>query len=150
MEIYGIFLSTADIWLLGICGTLGMAWIVYRLTLSVNRRKSFDTAADRFRSKILAELEGLYPVTQHWDERDFSRLLQSIPKIENATEEFRFFVARKDDFDAAVKEYCDCCKQVTSNNNRVWIFFDADRKPNEISPRHKFGHCVKNLLSFTK
>ena len=90
MEVYGFTLSVADLWLLGICGALIMALIGYHLSLNVQKHNAFITASGTFRSKILAELEGLYPITHYWDESMFPRFSQSIPKIESAATEFNF------------------------------------------------------------
>ena len=150
MNIFGFVLSPTDIWLLGACGALIMLWIGFHLSNTLNRRNSFRSAAATFRSKVLAELEGLYPVTQHWDMNVFQRFSRSIIKIESAAAEFHFFVTRKRAFDAAVKEYCDYCKQISWVECAGWSMYPTMRKPGEINPRNKFAYHVENLLSFAK
>lgn len=61
MSIFGLNLSTTDLWLLGVCGTLVMAWVGFLLASTLNKRSRHNQAADLFRSKILSELEGFYP-----------------------------------------------------------------------------------------
>jgi hypothetical protein len=150
MNIFGFSLSPTDIWLLGACGTLIVLWIGFHLSNTLNQRNAFRSAAATFRSKVLSELEGLYPVTQHWDMNVFPRFYQSIIKIESAAAEFRFFITRKGLFDLAVKEYCDYCKQISWDKCAGWSMYPTMRKPGEISPRDKFAQYVQKLLSFTE
>jgi hypothetical protein len=112
--------------------------------------KEFNQAASAFRSKILAELEGLYPITQVWNRADYSRFTQTIPKIHTIAQEFCFRVKRKSEFDAAVKEYCDYCNQISWEQCAGWEMYPSMRKEGEISPREKFDHIVKSLLSFAE
>jgi hypothetical protein len=80
----------------------------------------------------------------------FQRFSKSIIEIENAAAEFRFSVARKGAFDTAIKEYCEYCKQITWIQCAGWSMYPTMRKEGEISPRDKFDHLVKNLLSFAE
>jgi len=112
--------------------------------------KEFNHAATMFRSKILTELEGLYPITQVWSRTDYSRFTQTIPKIHTIAQEFRFHMKRKNEFDAAVNKYCNHCKQITWEQCAAWTMYPTMRKEGEISPRDKFDHLVKALLSFAE
>lgn len=150
MEIFGLTLPARDIWLLGIAGALALAWIGFHLTDATNRKTRFNQAAIAFRSRVLAELKGLYPVTQYWDMPTFQRFSNSIIEIESAAAEFRFSVTSKRAFDAAVKEYCEYCKQVSWDQCAGWAMYPTMRKEGEISPRDKFDHLVKTLLSFAE
>jgi hypothetical protein len=150
MNIFGITLSASDLWLLGICGTLFTLLIVYRFRLALHRYNSFHIAAITFRNKILTELEGIYPVPHCWQQNIFPKFRQSIPRIESAAAEFRFFVNRKNKFDIVVKEYTDYCEEVTWSKYVEWDMYPTMRKPGKISPRDKFDDCVKNLLLFTE
>jgi len=114
------------------------------------QKTRFNQAAAAFRSRVFAELKGLYPVTQYWDMQTFPRFSQSITEIESAAAEFRFHVTRKRAFDAAVKEYCDHCKKTSWNECAAWSMYPTMRKEGEISPREKFDHLVKSLLSFAE
>lgn len=150
MKIFGFTFSARDMWLLGIAGTLALAWIGFHLTNATNRKTRFHQAAATFRSRVLAELKGLYPVTQYWDMQTFPRFSRSITEIESAAAEFRFSVSRKRTFDAAVKEYCEYCKQISWEQCAAWSMYPSMRKEDEISPREKFDHLVKALLSFAE
>jgi hypothetical protein len=150
MEIFGFTFSAKDIWFFGIAGALALAWIGFHLTNEINRKTRFHQAATSFRSRVLAELKGLYPVTQYWDIQTFPRFSKSITEIESAAAEFRFSVTRKRAFDTAVQEYCNHCKKTSWDECAAWTMYPAMRKEGEMSPRDKFDHCVKSLLSFTE
>ena len=64
--------------------------------------KRFNGAVAAFRSTIFFELEGIYPITRFWDKELFPRFSQSIPKIDRAAAEFRYFVKSKTNFDTAI------------------------------------------------
>lgn len=130
----------------GILAAVFSGYVTYR----IYQKTRFHQAAATFRSRVLAELKGLYPGTQYWDMQTFPRFSQSIIEIESAAAEFRFFVTRKHAFDAAVNEYCDHCKKTSWNDCAAWNWFPTMRKEGEISPREKFDHLVKNLLSFAE
>ena len=121
-------------------------YITYRIYLKTR----INQAAATFRSRVLAELKGLYPVTQYWDTQTFPRFSQSITEIESAAAEFRFYVTRKSALDAAVKEYSNHCKKTSWNECAAWDMYPTMRKEGEISPREKFDHLVKDLLSFAE
>lgn len=133
MIVFGIYFSSSDIWMLSICGALIMALVVYRLSLNVQRHNAFIIASGTFRSKILAELEGIYPIVRPWwDESDFPRFSQSINKVESAATEFRYFIKRKADFDIAVKAYREYCKKQQYEGALAWSIIPDIQKPGEI------------------
>lgn len=148
MEIFGFTFSATDLWLLGICGALIMALIAYRLSLNVQRHNFFNTAALTFRSKILTELEGIYPIPPIWEPELYHRFRQSIPKVETAAAEFRYFVKRKAEFEAAVKDYCEYSKKVTPDNVSAWYMYTFEKKPEDIGPMETFRNIVEHMLSF--
>jgi len=119
------------------------------ITRNHKEQERFNKAADVFRNRVLSELKGLYPVTQHWDMATFQRFSKSIIEIESAAEEFGFFVTRKAQFNTAIKEYCDYCKKITWDECADWSMYPTMRKQDEISPRERFNNIVKHLLSFT-
>jgi len=133
-----------------IIGSIVVAVFGGYITYRIYQKTRFNQVALSFRNEVLAELEGLYPVTQHWDMNTFSRFPKSITKIETAASKFRFSVVRKRAFDAAVKEYCDYCKKTSWNECAGWSMYPTMRKEGEISPRDKFDLIVKNLLSFAE
>lgn len=121
-------------------------YVTYRIYLKTR----FHQAAATFRSRVLVELKGLYPVTQYWDMPTFQRVSNTIIEIESAAAEFRFSVYSKRAFDAAVNEYCEYCKQISWEQCAGLAMYPTMRKEGEILPREKFDHLVKNLLSFAE
>ncbi|MDO8723145.1 MAG: hypothetical protein Q7J31_13120 [Syntrophales bacterium] len=150
MIIFGVHFSSSDIWLLGICGTLVMALVGYRLLLNVQKHNTFITAAGTFRSTILSEIESIYPITRFWDEKLFPRFRQSIPKIDRAAAEFRYFVKPKTNFDAAINEYREYCRTITWDKCVQWDMYPSTRRPGDKGPIEKFKHLVENLLLHAK
>lgn len=112
--------------------------------------REYNDAATKFRGFIIGELSGFHPINQHWVKTDFCRLHESIPKIKSAAADFAFFVENKGKFENAVKEYDEYCRKITWNEYEAWERYPTMRKEGEISPRDKFDHIVKNLLSFAE
>jgi len=134
----------------GIIG-IGGTYFGYRLTRSESREiiklTEFNNAVSKFRSAIIYELSGFYPIEQGWNKEDFPRLYQSIPRINSAATEFRHFVTRKADFDIAIKEYNKYCRE-TRENDIFTIDFPSMAKPGDIKPKDRFKNIVEHLLSF--
>lgn len=137
-------------WSIGIVISLFVIIAAHRLVLFRQKRNKIVEASEKFRNKILAELVGLYPVTQYWDKETYPRFIQSVPKIESAAAEFRYFIKSKVSFDAAVKKYCEYCKHITWDEVAAYSMYPSMRKPGEIGPRERFEEIVDNLLSFAK
>ena len=121
----------------------------FYVTYRIYYKTRFNRAASAFRSTVLAELQGIYPVTQYWDMNIFPKFAASVFKIESAAEEFKFVLRCKTEFESAVKEYRDYCKTITWNQEAAWTLYPTSRKPGDVSPRDKFSHIVDRLLSFT-
>lgn len=132
-----------------IAGTILGAALVAYFGYRTYKKTRFNQAAAAFRSRVLTELKGIYPVTQHLDAVTFQRFSKSIIEIESAAAEFRFYIVRKGTFDTAIKEYCDYCKQITKGDYTNSIFWPGTIKDG-ISPQVRFEHIVNNLLSFAK
>ena len=132
------------------CRILLEHWLAKSRTKEERKVREFNEAANKFRSRILVELEGLYPVTQHWDTNTFHRFKQSITKIESAGAEFRYFIRDSDEFDDAVNKYCKICREITSDRCAAWAMYPTMREEGEIGPREEFANCVEILLSFAK
>jgi hypothetical protein len=115
----------------------------------LKERQRFLDAAAVFRGKVLSELEGLYPVSNFWEEKLYPKFRQSIPKIETAAVEFRHFVKRKEEFDAAIREYRDYCWKVTYGGVSGWHMYTSMRKPGDIGPVETFKNLVEGLFTFT-
>lgn len=114
------------------------------------RAKEFMGAAVKFRSAIINELVGFYPVNQYWDKTEFYRLYQSLPKIKSAAADFSFFIESKTALDDAVKDYDEYCRKTTWEHVSASIMYPDMRKDGEISPCDKFEHLVNKLLSFAE
>lgn len=116
--------------------------------IRIMQRQEFFVAASKFKATILYELIGFYPIDQYWEQKEVHRLCDSIPRINSASAEFRYFVARKSDFDKAISEYNQYCRE-----NRADKAFGMDysksmdvKSPNDY--RKEFKDIVEHLLSF--
>jgi hypothetical protein len=147
MIIFGINFSTSDLWLLGICGTLVMALVVHHLTLNAQRHNAYINAASTFRSAILGELVGFYPIDQIWDKKEFPQLYKSIPKINSAAAEFRTFVTRKANFDMAINEYNKYCRE--KKEDKVFALTYPTMGYGGVEEYQKeFKNIVERIISF--
>ena len=123
--------------------------ITHKNAIDLMQRQEFFAAASKFKATVLYELIGFYPIDQYWEQKEVHRLRDSIPKINSAAAEFRYFVARQSDFDKAVSEYNQYCRE-----NRADKAFGMDysksmdvKSPNDY--RKEFKDIVEHLLSFT-
>jgi len=116
------------------------------------RKKRIARAAIVFRSKILAELEGVYPIPRYLKDDVLNRFRESIPKIESAAAEFRHFVpsCSKNFFDTALKNYCEHCNKITWGSCVTFKILPGERKPEYIGPKEIFRQNVNALLFFAK
>jgi len=137
-----------------IVGALSMKVIDHFLAKSRTEEdrkvRELNQASVTFRSKVLAELEGLYPSKHGWNREEYARFKQTIPRIETIAQEFRFHLKRKKEFDTAIYQYCSHCRQITRDQCVAWSMYPSMRKEGEISPPEKFDHLVKSLLSFAE
>lgn len=129
-------------------GALLTGPVTYYFTKKLASIQKYDSAASKFCAAVLYELVGFYPINQHWEKKEFHRLYDSIPRINSAAAEFRFFVTSKTDFDAAVDEYDKYCQE-TKENDIFILDFPSMTKPGDIKPKDRFKNIVEHLLSFT-
>jgi hypothetical protein len=115
----------------------------------VYNRNRFNAASNKFRSIVLAELQGIYPVNGFWMPEEYPRIQKSIPIIKKAALEFRpaipFYSKRR--FNKAVLEYCE------QSQNIKWDTAVTDAVLSDTineTQKEKFVYCVSHLLSFTK
>jgi hypothetical protein len=106
MDIFGFILTTGDVWFLGIAGALALVWIGFHLTNATNRKTRFNQASATFRTKILTELEGLYPIPTKWpsEKMVIDRILkEKFANLQIAITEFKEFLplSQRADFDKA-------------------------------------------------
>lgn len=131
--------------LVAVCIALIAAWVA----IYVNRRTRYTNAADKFRSTMLNELEGLIPINGYWKRDEYIRFNNSIPIIKRAALEFRTAVPfySKRSFDKAVIEYCNQSQDINWNQAVVDVFYGDET---EVTQKEKITKCVYHLLSFTE
>ena len=142
-----IFVSIVGV----ICVILGYL-IYHKLAIRRNRLAEAGKAALKFRSIILEELSGLYPIDQYWDDNQFSRINNSIPKIKSTAVEYKYFLAatRRANFDKAVDDFIKYFRENTPLSVAADDFYPSMRKEGAIGKREQFKHIVENLLSFAE
>lgn len=138
--------------LIGIIAALLGSWagaaISRKSATDILRKEQFFAAASKFKSTVIYELTGFYPINQYWDENNFPRLYNSIPVVNSAAAEFRYFVASKIEFDKALGEYTIYCRETTYNSVVAEAMYPSMRKEGEIGKREHFNSIVEHLLSF--
>lgn len=146
--------------IIGISGTVLGGFFGYFSRLFIEHRLAIDRikeniklseiqkASSKFKSFVIYELSGFYPINQHWEKNEFHRLYDSIPRINSAAAEFRYFVGSKTNFDKAIDEYNKYCRETTSKHVSADIMYPDMRKEGEISKREQFKNIVENILSF--
>ena len=135
-------------WAIGIIVILFGIIAAHRLVLHREKINKFSAEAAKFRSKVLAELEGIYPIPSVWQPQDYSHFRQSINKVETAAAEFRYLVKRKTEFDVAMKEYREYCEKATFEGVSAWFTYTSWRSPDDIGPMETFKNIVEHLFSF--
>ncbi|KPK00098.1 MAG: hypothetical protein AMK71_08730 [Nitrospira bacterium SG8_35_4] len=130
---------------------LCMGYLVVRTA----RRKKNSTAAQAslvFRNKVLAELEGLYPLPRSWSHDAYNKFRETIPGVESAAAEFRNFVPaeKRGSFDEALKNYCEHCSEITWQSCATFGVIPEMSKPVDVGPKEIFRQNVNALLSFAK
>lgn len=137
--------------LIGIISALLGGWagaaISRKSATDILRKEQFFNASSKFRATVIYELSGFYPIKQFWEKNDFCRLYNSIPKINCASAEFRYFTVRKTEFDEAVEKYNQYCRETYEkdvfNIALTSMNFDTIKAHKE-----RFDSVVKHLLSF--
>jgi hypothetical protein len=146
MEIF----TASTTFFVGIVITLFGFIAVHRLGLYRDKINIFSKEAARFRSSILGELKGLYPITHHWGQEEINRIKQSAQKIESLAVEFRHYVIRKDKFDKTLKQYNDYCNEISWEKCAAYVMYPSMRKPGDKEPKDKFRHIIEELLAYAK
>jgi len=162
MNIFGIYLSAVDIWLLGVCGVLVMALIYHSLTINAQRHNIRSNAATAFRSKFLSVIEGLYPIPVNWPGSiDIEPLLRSkFPQIQSAVEDFKLCLpvrVRKKFIEAWIQYYSATGEAEYQCYTHYMPFISTYNvngkqvtKDTRDTCKKTFKHNVENLLSFAK
>jgi hypothetical protein len=109
-------------------------------------------AARAFRERVLAELEGLYPVPRSWSDDAYQKLKETIPGIESVAAEFRVFVPseKRGSFDESLKNYCKHCGEITWQSCATFGAIPGKSRPDDVGPKEIFRQKVNTLLSFAK
>lgn len=150
MVIYGIILSAADLWLLGICGALIVILIGHLLNNVSNQKNRFNEAAAKLRSVVITELNGLYPTPIDWPDNIAARLDRTLPAIQTAIAEFSHFLTDADckSINATWDQYYKHCKQVIPDAFSDASIFYAEGKSKQA--QEQFKAIIEHLLSFAK
>jgi len=138
---------------IGIVAALLGGWVGAAISrksaTDILKKEQFFTAASKFRSTVLYELTSLYPIDQFWDKKEFPRLYQSIPKINSAAAEFRYFVNCKADFDKSISEYNQYCRENTADKVFCLDFYqNMPGTKNRNDYIEQFKNIVEHILSF--
>jgi hypothetical protein len=163
MIIFGITLSTSDLWLLGICGALLLTWVTYRFTIELKKREIFNNASKELIDTFHRELKEIYPNFVNWPDNidhylraRFNNLSEAVGKFkrhlprkkQGAFEEvwFRFYCCTGREVD----KNCQCYHHympfiTTSTVNGKQITEDTTKTYKET-----FKHNVDNLLKYAK
>lgn len=116
------------------------------------RAGRFAQAARKFRNKVLAELEGLYPVPRRWNDDAYPKFRETIPGVETAAAEFRKHMPSemRGAFDVALRNYCKQCREITWQSCATFNIVPEISNPDDIGPKEIFRQNVNALLSFAK
>lgn len=138
--------------LIGIIAALLGGWagaaITRKSAKDILKKEQFFAASSKFKSSIIYELTGLFPIAQGWDKKNFHRLYDSIPRINSTAAEFSSFVPSKTDFDKAVNEYNKYCRETKYTDISSEKIYPTMRKEGEIGKQEQFENLVNHLLSF--
>lgn len=114
----------------------------------------YHTAAVTFRNTIHVSLKGIYPAIElHLSSDEINaQILQSIPNIQLAVNEFSTFVPfhRKSGFNNAAQNYYKTARNTDWNIQHANQMFPSMKKNGCLSPKEIFIHAVKELLSYAK
>ena len=128
------------------------------ITWRIYTKKRFIEAADKFRSTVFTELEGLYPTPAKWPDNGFQIvqiLKDKFPRLEIAVTEFRSHLSRfkRKSFDEAWlkynKEYYYDYVPIKGHetDERGVVVYSHD---NTATYKDNFKHNIDVLLTFAK
>jgi len=131
--------------LIALCIALISAYIA----IYIHNRNRFHAASDKFRSIVLVELKGLFPVNGFWKPEVYPKIQGTMPTIKKAALEFRATIPfyRKSRFDKTVIAYCEHCQNIKWDKAVMDAVFSDDIKQTQ---KEQFVKCVDHLLSFTE
>ncbi|HXE96935.1 MAG TPA: hypothetical protein VN642_11045 [Dongiaceae bacterium] len=148
-----------------IIGSILVAVFGGYITYRIYRKTRFSQAAAIFRTKVLTELEGLYPIPTNWPPETMmiDRILkEKFPKLQIAVAEFRPFLSRseKTAFDEAWSSYRVGEDGREINQQDYWQYIPhsgtsvvngkEETHDNTETYQDNFKRNVDNLLKFAK
>jgi len=121
--------------IIGIISIIIGHWISQRISHGLaivrDKIKRFHSAADKFKSTVLEQLQGLIPVNGYWSQNEYSRFKGTIPIIKRAALEFRDsiqFPSKRKRFDKAVIEYCKQCEAINWHTALADVIYAEETK----------------------
>jgi len=123
------------------------AYFAYKTGMKLVQATHKNAIASKFKATVIYELTGFYPIVNLWDKNEFPRLYQSIPKINSAAAEFRYFVTREADFDKAISEYNSYCRDTKESDAFGFDYKDMGSKTTK-DHQNDFINIVEHLISF--
>lgn len=129
------------------------------ILFQIHRYNAFKSASDKFRSAVLKELEGLYPIPSNWPTGAFhigKVLTDKFKVLQSVVETFRDYLPwyKRSSFDIAWFKYYYYNAYATepaSDKNKseqcYHHYMDYSEMPD---PKETFKHNVDALLKFAK
>jgi len=142
--------------------TIIAALIAILGAIHIQRMNRFNTASNTFRTQLLTELEGLYPIPVNWPGSiEIEPFLRSkFPKFQSAVEEFKAHLSGRTqkNFEKAWIQYYSATGQEGYQCYHHYMPFISTynvdgkqiTKDTRDTCRETFRHNVDQLLSFTK
>lgn len=161
MRFFGLFLSKTDLWLFGIAGTLALAWVVFRLNDTLNKRNRFNQAAIDFHgafTNILALLDTLKIGNDNVIE---SILLCNFTPHHDALLKFKLFLSKSQqaEIEKAWDEYCYFEKTFNGPNPKdhpfvkysLGYWYLADNGEDDFKAKKQLAiENIKKIIAFAK
>ncbi len=137
------YLSHMPMWPLALLALI----IIVIGTYEVVDRKRKISAAENFRSTILAALSGLYPEPAFWPEDIEAHLYAQLPAMREAFEDFRHHVPQEKlrDYNKDWENYCRFFYTIASDEKGPAAEPTPGRDPDQ---KRTFRALVSNLLRY--
>ncbi len=153
-EIIKYFFGLIGLTVGGVLGYLIRTVIEHRLAIDRIKENikltELNKASSKFRSSILYELTGLYPIDQHWERENIQHLYNSLPLINSIASDFRYYLSEKEEFDNTVRKYNKFCREITYNSLVADSMYPSMRKEKEMGKKEEFANIINQLLSFAE
>ena len=125
---------------------VAMAFLAGYISGRVSKTARRAAACEAFRSAVLGELSGLYPLASSWPADIDSHLRAKYPALQSAVARFRPYVSwyRRWQFDRAWDRYRNAYGRTVG----VQVYHHYIGFNNEADPKETFRRNVYRLLSF--